>query len=121
VPGVSDRIRVHQVVDRYLEHSRIFIFGEGRRARYFISSADWMPRNFHSRVEVMAPIDDPDARVRLLQIVEAGLRDTAKGSVLRADGSYARCQPQPGATALRSQDALERGPRSDPPVPPDLR
>jgi polyphosphate kinase len=56
----------------------------------------------------MAPIDDPALRQRLLQIVEAGLADTAKGSVLRADGKYERRRPEPGTPALRSQDALER-------------
>jgi len=121
VPGVSDNIRVHQVVDRYLEHSRIFIFGEGKRARYFISSADWMPRNFHSRVEVMAPIDDPVLRLRLLQLVEAGLDDTAKGSVLRPDGRYERRRPEAGAPAQRSQDALERAARGDASSAPELR
>ena len=123
VPGISERIAVHQVVDRYLEHSRIFIFGEGKRARHFISSADWMPRNFHSRVEVMAPIDDPELRARLLQIVEAGLSDTVKGSALRGtDGKYERLRPEPGAPALRSQDALERAARGGEAVPwPELR
>ncbi len=111
VTGISERIQVRQVVDRYLEHSRIFIFGEGKRAHFHVSSADWMPRNFHSRVEVMAPIDDPELRQRLLQIVEAGLGDTAKGSLLRPDGRYERLRPEPGTPSLRSQDALERVPR----------
>jgi polyphosphate kinase len=115
VPGVSDRIRVHQVVDRYLEHSRIFAFGEGKRTRCFISSADWMPRNFHSRVEVMAPIDDPALRQRVLDVVEAGLADDVKGSVLRADGRYERLRPAPGNAPVRSQELLERGSRE--PVP----
>jgi polyphosphate kinase len=107
VAGVSDNIRVHQVVDRYLEHSRVFVFGEGKRARFFISSADWMPRNFHSRVEVMAPIDDPKLRDRVLEVIEAGFADCAKGSVLRPDGRYERCRPADGAPALRSQDVLD--------------
>jgi polyphosphate kinase len=107
VPGVSDRIRVHRVVDRFLEHSRIFVFGEGKRARTFISSADWMPRNFHKRVELLVPIDDAEARSRLEEIVEAGLCDDAKGSRLLPDGGYERLQPGPGAAALRSQDFLD--------------
>jgi polyphosphate kinase len=106
-PGVSESIRVHQVVDRYLEHSRIFVFGEGKRARTFISSADWMPRNFNRRVELLVPIDDPEARTRLLEIVEAGMADDVKGSELRADGSYRRLQPAEGQASLRSQDALD--------------
>lgn len=108
VPGVSERITVHQVVDRYLEHSRVFVFGEGKRSRFYVSSADWMPRNFHSRVEVMAPVDDPALRARLLRALEAGLADDAKGSVLRADGRYERLQPASGRAPLRSQDLLER-------------
>ncbi len=118
VPGVSERIRVHQVVDRFLEHSRVFVFGEGKRSRTFISSADWMPRNFHSRVEVMAPIDDPAHQARLLDIVETGLADTAKGSLLGRDGTYERLRPAPGETALRSQDALGEALRV--PTPRDL-
>jgi polyphosphate kinase len=119
-PSISDNIRVHQVVDRYLEHSRIFIFGEGKRARCYISSADWMPRNFHARVEVMVPIDDPDARQRLLDIVETGLADTAKGSALRAElrgrsPVYERLRPAEGRVPLRSQDALEPVRRPDAP------
>ena len=107
LPGVSERVRVHQVVDRYLEHSRIFAFGEGKRARVYIASADWMPRNFHRRVEVMAPIEDPAARARLLEILEAGLRDDAKGARLHADGRYERLRPPEGRPPLRSQDALD--------------
>ncbi|MFL5300755.1 MAG: polyphosphate kinase 1, partial [Anaeromyxobacteraceae bacterium] len=129
VPGVSDNIRVHQVVDRYLEHSRIFLFGEGKRTRCYISSADWMPRNFHARVEVMVPIDDPEARQRLQDIVEAGLADTARGSVLRSElrdrsPVYERLRPSEGRPPLRSQDALDPVRRGDapelralPPVP----
>ncbi len=119
VPGVSERIRVHQVVDRYLEHSRIFVFGEGKRAQTFISSADWMPRNFHSRVEVMAPVDDPGQQARLLDIVEMGLADTAKGSALGPDGKYERLSPDPGGSAMRSQDALgeARRPSDGTPMP----
>jgi polyphosphate kinase len=120
VAGVSENVRVHQVVDRYLEHSRIFIFGEGKRAKTYISSADWMPRNFHSRVEVMAPIDDPKLRERLLEIVEAGLADTAKGSVLRAElrdrsPVYERLRPADGRPPLRSQDALDPARRAEAP------
>ncbi len=106
VAGLSERIRVHQVVDRYLEHSRILVFGEGKRAQTFISSGDWMPRNFHDRVEVMTPIDDPALRATLLEIVETGLADTAKGSALGADGTYRRLRPASGESAARSQDTL---------------
>jgi polyphosphate kinase len=107
LPGVSENVRVHQVVDRYLEHSRIFVFGEGRRVRVFISSADWMPRNLHHRVELMAPVDDPRLKARLVDIVETGFGDTVKGSRLLPDGRYERLRPQPGVPPLRSQHALD--------------
>ena len=107
VPQVSDRIRVHRVVDRFLEHSRIFVFGEGKRMRTFISSADWMPRNFHKRVEVMVPIEDPEARARLLEVFEAGMADEAKGSRLLPDGTHQRLQAPAGQEPRRSQDVLD--------------
>ncbi len=107
VPQVSDRIRVHRVVDRFLEHGRIFVFGEGKRMRTFISSADWMPRNFHKRVELLVPIDDPDAKARLLEIFEAGMTDEVKGSRLLPDGSYERLRPAPGVEPRRSQEVLD--------------
>ncbi len=115
ISGVSDRIRVHQVVDRYLEHSRIFVFGEGKRARAYLSSADWMPRNFLSRVEVMAPVEDPELRARVVDIIEKGMADDAKGSVLQPDGRYQRRRPPSGQPPMRSQEALEPQRRADPP------
>src|SRR5207245_7451909 len=66
IPGVSENIRVVSVVDRFLEHSRIFSFGSSERAEVYVSSADWMPRNFNRRIEVMFPIDDPALRSRVL-------------------------------------------------------
>jgi len=69
LPGVSDRIRVTSIVDRFLEHSRVRVFGVGDRREVYLSSADWMPRNFHRRVEVMCPVRDPQARARLLDEV----------------------------------------------------
>ncbi len=123
VPGLSERIRVHQVVDRYLEHSRIFVFGEGRRARCFVSSADWMPRNFHSRVEVMFPVEDPALRARVVnEVLGLALQDSVKARVLRLDGSYRRAEPR--VPAVRSQEALlEAGRRASqaPPRAPLIR
>jgi polyphosphate kinase len=118
-PGVSESIRVRQVVDRYLEHSRIFVFGEGKRARTFISSADWMPRNFNRRVELLVPIDEPEARARLTEIVETGMADDVKGSELEADGKYLRLRSPSGQAGLRSQDALDPARRGR--GEPDLR
>ena len=107
VPGVSERIRVISVVDRFLEHARVFAFGTGTATDVFISSADWMPRNFHRRVEVMAPVEDPALRARLLdEVMGLGLKDNVKARQLQPDGSYL---PRPLALdgqTLRSQTMM---------------
>jgi polyphosphate kinase len=85
VPGISERIRVTAIVDRFLEHARVFVFGD----EVFLSSADWMPRNFIRRVEIMAAIDDPALRARVLQeVIGLSLADNTKARELQADGSY---------------------------------
>src|SRR5262249_60906089 len=90
VPGISDKIRVISVVDRFLEHSRVFAFGAGDKAEVYLASADWMPRNFHRRIEVMTPVEDVAVRTRLLEEVLAlGMRDNVKARRLGVDGSYA--------------------------------
>ena len=79
VPGVCERIRVISVVDRFLEHSRVFAFGTGGKREVYLSSADWMPRNFVRRIEVMFPIEDPALRERLLdEVLGTALRDNVK-------------------------------------------
>ncbi|HEX7603017.1 MAG TPA: polyphosphate kinase 1, partial [Polyangiaceae bacterium] len=70
VPGVSENIEVHAIVDRFLEHGRVFSFANGGKEEVFIASADWMPRNFHRRVEVMVPIEDPVQKTRLNEILQ---------------------------------------------------
>jgi polyphosphate kinase len=105
VPGVSDRIRVISLVGRFLEHARIFAFGTGDRAECYLSSADWMPRNFHRRVEVMFPVEDPVLRARLLdEVLGSQLADGARARFLQPDGRYTR--PQMQDLALDSQAAL---------------
>ena len=79
VPGVSDTIRINGIIDRYLEHSRIFIFANGGDEKMFIGSADWMPRNLDNRVEVIAPVYDPEIKADLKRVVEYGLKDTLQG------------------------------------------
>lgn len=90
VPGVSERIRVSSVVDRFLEHSRLFAFGAGPNPEVWMSSADWMPRNFLRRIEVMFPVEDPVIRQRLLdEVLGVALKDNVKARRLQVDGTYA--------------------------------
>ena len=105
VPGVSDRIRVTSVVDRFLEHSRVFTFGVGDTLEVYLASADWMPRNFVRRVEVMWPVEDPSLKARLMEeVLGMGLRDNAKSRKLLVDGNYVRVEvPEP---KVRSQTLL---------------
>jgi polyphosphate kinase len=104
VPGVSDNIRVASVVDRFLEHSRISYFRAGGKDEVYLASADWMPRNFVRRVELMFPVEDPALKSHVLErILGTMLADTAKTRVLGADGRYERLAPPPGEKPLRSQ------------------
>ncbi len=104
VPGLSERIRVVSIIDRFLEHSRILRFHHGGDDLVFLSSADWMPRNLDRRVELLVPVEDPDCRARLVRILAVCLADTAKGRELLADGGYR--PPAGGDEALRSQARL---------------
>ncbi len=105
VPGVSERIRVVSIVDRFLEHARVFAFGVGEAAECYLSSADWMPRNFHRRVEVIYPVEDAGLRARLLdEVLGLSLRDTVKARELRLDATYRRVEPH--GAPVRSQEAL---------------
>jgi polyphosphate kinase len=104
VPGISEGIKVRALIDRFLEHSRVVCFKNGGQDEVFISSADWMPRNFHRRVEVMVPIVDPDIKTRLMtEIINISRADNVKSWVLRSDGSYARITPAIGEIPLRAQ------------------
>jgi len=103
VPSVSENIEVRAIIDRYLEHGRVFHFANAGKDEVYISSADWMPRNFHRRVEVMIPIDDPQIRTRLIEILGISWADNVKGWLLESNGAYVRAQLRPGAPVVRSQ------------------
>jgi polyphosphate kinase len=93
VVGVSDRIRVISILGRFLEHSRVWYFANAGAAAYYISSADWMPRNFDRRVECAVPIEDPRLHARLTALLQTCLRDNRQAWELSADGTYARRMP----------------------------
>jgi polyphosphate kinase len=105
MPGVSDNIRVLSIVDKYLEHSRITYFRNGDESEVFLASADWMPRNFRRRVEIMFPIEDPQLKRRLVDgILGVVLADNVKARELQPDGTYRRVgPPKPGEPTIRSQ------------------
>jgi len=110
VPGVSETIRVSSVVGRFLEHSRAFSFGVGEEEEIYISSADWMPRNFFARVELMVPVLDEKAKEKIRQEVFAEFRaDNSRARDLQADGVYVRRKPSPGeAPRDAQQDLVDR-------------
>ena len=110
VPGVSEGIRVSSVVGRFLEHSRAFSFGVGDEEEIYISSADWMPRNFFARVELMVPILDEKAKEKIRQEVLGPFRiDNTRARDLQSDGTYLRRRPAPGdAPRDAQQDLLDR-------------
>lgn len=106
LPQLHGNIEVHGIIDRYLEHSRIFIFENGGNPLYFMGSADWMPRNLYNRIEVVTPVYDKDIQQELLTIVNYGLKDNVKATVADGSGKYlpvARAKNQP---AFRSQEEL---------------
>ena len=107
VPGVSENIRVISIVGRFLEHSRIYWFGNAGNAEVYIGSADLMPRNLDRRVEVLAPVRDPKLVKRLREeILGIYLADNTKQRIMQSDGSYARISPAEGETPVCAQEAL---------------
>lgn len=107
VKGLSDNIRVRSIVDRFLEHSRIYYFENACQPEVFLASADWLPRNFFRRIELGFPIDDGVLRDRLInEILALSFQDNVKARFLQADGSYRRAKPAAQQRAIRSQFAF---------------
>jgi polyphosphate kinase len=113
VPGLSERIRVRSVLGRFLEHSRIFAFGNGRETpvRYYIGSADMMPRNLDGRVEVLAPVEDPTLAARLQEILDVNLSPHCRAWRLSADGNWILEGGDDDVQARLAQLAAERAAR----------
>ena len=107
VPGVSENIRVVSILDRFLEHSRIFYFHNGGDPEIYSGSSDWMPRNFDSRAEIIYPIENTGLKSRMInEILMTYLNDNVKARVMQPDGSYTRQKPKEGQKAIRSQKCI---------------
>lgn len=133
--GTSKRaknIKVVSIIDRYLEHSRIFHFHQGGDPVIYIASADWMGRNLERRVELMVPIEDTRLRNRLIKILDTFFKDNTQASILRPDGTSEHIEPKPGEKKFRAQEYFfrqarrtakarehERAMRFEPHLPPE--
>ena len=103
VPGVSDNIRVRSIVGRFLEHSRVFFFGNGEESELYLASADWMERNFFRRVEIAFPVREQTHRDRILRDLDSYLADNTQAWSLGRDGRYTRCSR--GSEPVRNAQA----------------
>ncbi len=103
IPGVSENITVRSIVGNFLEHSRIYYFENGGEEEYYLSSADWMPRNLERRVEILFPILDETLQTKVYNILDTQLRDTMKAQLLQPDGTYDKIDKR-GKVAFHSQN-----------------
>jgi polyphosphate kinase len=101
--GISENIRVRSIIGRFLEHTRVFYFGNGGEPDVLLSSADWMERNFFRRVEIAFPILDRKHRERIIAELNGYLEDSAQTWLLRADGSYDRAESAAGAKGIQQK------------------
>lgn len=108
-PGMekqSENISVHRIVDRYLEHARVFVFHNNGEPKYFMGSADWMNRNLHSRIEVVFPVYDKDLCAEIEHILQLQLNDNSKAVLLTAELENKRIVGAPGTAALAAQESI---------------
>jgi polyphosphate kinase len=112
VKGMSENVRVRSVLGRFLEHSRFFVFRSGDERRYFLGSADLLPRNLDHRIEVVAPVEADSLQDDLDTIFDALLADTARAWELGSDGSWTRIKPPKGDRPTSAQETLMRRARS---------
>jgi polyphosphate kinase len=108
VPGVSENIRVISIVGRFLEHSRVYTFQRGESTRVLIGSADLMPRNLDSRVELVTPVEDPGLKAELLDALERCFAENANAWDLDAEGVWTRLQPENGQRRSVQEELRER-------------
>jgi polyphosphate kinase len=106
VKGQSENITIHRIVDRYLEHARVFVFHNNGSPEYFMGSADWMNRNLHRRIEVCFPLYDQRLCEEINHILQLQLNDTRKAVYITADGGNQPVPPQPGQQAVAAQEAI---------------
>jgi polyphosphate kinase len=104
MPGLSDNIGVISIVGRFLEHSRIFYFENAGQPKVFLSSADWMPRNFYRRIELAFPVENPGLRDQIInEVLPSFLHDRVKARELQPDGKYRRLKPEGSEPRAQAQ------------------
>lgn len=96
IPGLTENIHIHSIVGRFLEHSRVYVFGKGADTKLYIASADWMTRNTENRVEVACPIENETLKQKIIDMVKLQLSDTQKGRKIGNDGCYHHITPNNG-------------------------
>ncbi len=116
IKGLTENIHITSIVGRYLEHARIYVFGRGDQAKYFISSADLMTRNLNRRVEIACPVYDCEIIDKIKWIIETQLNDNVKASFVNASGSYSRKQDINNVKIDSQQIFMEKSMHKDPPV-----
>ena len=106
VPGRTENVHIRSIVGRYLEHSRIYCFGNGEDMRIYIASGDFLTRNTERRVEVGVRVDDPAIAKKLRGILDLQLRDTVNAREMQPDGTYTKVKPAEGQPPVDSQMAM---------------